>query len=544
MKKIKFLVVALIAFFAFGINANAKNELYDINMDIYIDNNGDALINEKWNVNATSGTEMYHPYFNLGNSYISDFNVSEGEILYQSVDSWDVEDSFFDKTYKNGIHAISDGIELCWGISSYGQHTYNLSYKINNFIYKTSDGYQMLYWTLMPSGMSPTPLNVTITIHADSYFSDSLEMYGYGKDDTKIEISNGSIIMTTNNDTLYSDEYMTLLVKFPGNTFNIIDNTLDNDFQYYLDMSKRDFGNILIYVVLAVIVCIGLFFLILWCKSAEIYNYVGKRKMIFGSSGKKLINKYEYFRDLPCNKDIFRAYWVAEAYNLNKRRTDFLGVILLKWIREKNVTLERKEKGLIYKKDQVSIVLNKGVNISNYLEQKLYQMMYEASNDGVLESREFEKWCRKNYYKISDWFYDVLDEESDKLEKEGKLKLTNVTRYKIFKYEVYEIDDSMKEEAEQFAGLKRFLENFSSIGEKYPIDVFLWEYYLMYAQILGISEQVIKDFKKIYPNEISDITISNVNFVSNISSASISNSSSSGGGGGSFGGGGSGGGIR
>lgn len=544
MKKIKFIVVVLITFFTFCLNVDAKNELYDINMDVYIDSNGNALINETWNINVDSGTEIYHPYFNLGNSYVSDFTVTDGEMEYEYVNTWNVDDSFSDKSYKNGINNVSNGIELCWGISSYGKHTYNVSYKINNFIYKTSDQYQMLYWNLIPKDLSPNPSNVTITIHSDSYFPDDLEMYGYGKGGTKLEVSNGSIIMTTDNDTLYSDEYMTLLVKFSADTFDIVNNTLDNDFQYYLDMSKEGSGNIFISIILIVLSSVGFGFIILWCKSSDVYRVVGKRKIGYGSSGKELTNKYEYFRDLPCNKDIFRAYWVADAYKLNKNHTDFLGVILLKWIKEKNVSLERKEKGLINKKDEVSIVFNSDANMSNYLEKKLYSMMYEASNDGILETKEFEKWCRKNYYKISDWFCDVLDYENDKLMEEGKLKLTNITRYKIFKYKVYEVDDSMKEEAEQFAGLKRFLENFSSISEKYPVEVIWWEYYLMYAQILGIAKQVIKDFKKIYPDEISDVAISNVNFVSNISSTSASSSSSAGGGGGSFGGGGSGGGVR
>ena len=93
----------------------------------------------------------------------------------------------------------------------------------------------------------------------------------------------------------------------------------------------------------------------------------------------------------------------------------------------------------------------------------------------------------------------------------------------------------------------------------------MWEYYLIYAQILGIADKVAKQFKKLYPELIenneygytySDFifihAISHTGMTSAISSKSRAESyssggggfSSGGGGGGSFGGGGGGGGFR
>ena len=36
-------------------------------------------------------------------------------------------------------------------------------------------------------------------------------------------------------------------------------------------------------------------------------------------------------------------------------------------------------------------------------------MIYEASKDGILENKEFEKWCSKHYEKILNWFDKILD---------------------------------------------------------------------------------------------------------------------------------------
>ena len=111
------------------------------------------------------------------------------------------------------------------------------------------------------------------------------------------------------------------------------------------------------------------------------------------------------------------------------------------------------------------------------------------------------------------------------------------------------------------SGLKKFLNEFSNIHEREPIEVNLWEEYLMYAQIFGIAKKVAKEFKKLYPDIITDEYYNDVVFIHTISyngvhAASVAKSraesyssggggfSSGGGGGGSFGGGGGGGGFR
>ena len=124
----------------------------------------------------------------------------------------------------------------------------------------------------------------------------------------------------------------------------------------------------------------------------------------------------------------------------------------------------------------------------------------------------------------------------------------------------------MMEEAEHMAGLKKFLKEFSMIDTREPIEVNLWNEYLMYAQIFGIAKEVADQFKKLYPEVIQDMerygyTYSDIYFIHHITtdgmkSASVAKQraesyssggggfSSGGGGGGSFGGGGGGGGFR
>jgi len=93
--------------------------------------------------------------------------------------------------------------------------------------------------------------------------------------------------------------------------------------------------------------------------------------------------------------------------------------------------------------------------------------------------------------------------------------------------------------------------------DKEAIEVMLWEEYLMYAQIFGVADKVAKQFKKLYPEVITDYDYESVVFVRNVSYSGIRSAntakqraqsyssggggfSSGGGGGGSFGGGGGG----
>ena len=184
------------------------------------------------------------------------------------------------------------------------------------------------------------------------------------------------------------------------------------------------------------------------------------------------------------------------------------------------------------------------------LEIELFEMMQKASVDGILESNEFTKWCKTHYDKILKWFNRVIDDETSKYVNRGLI----TEESKLFG-KVYNVSDDLKEDALKVAGLKKFLNEFSNISDRESIEVKLWEYYLMYAQIFGIAKKVAKEFKKLYPDILTDETYNDIMFMHTISANGVSAASaaksraesyssggggfsSGGGGGGSFGGGG------
>lgn len=180
MKKfyVSLFLVFIVFFFLFIGNVEA-NSIDSISMDIYVDNNGNAKVTEVWNCNATQGTEIYHPYYNLGNSKITDFTVSENNTTYTNIEKWNTSASFDYKSYKNGINYISNGVELCFGISSYGKHTYTLKYTITNFVSELKDS-QMIYWTLIPYDFSNSIGSVYVKIYSKFDYNSETPVWGYG----------------------------------------------------------------------------------------------------------------------------------------------------------------------------------------------------------------------------------------------------------------------------------------------------------------------------------------------------------------------------
>lgn len=531
------------------------NDIKSINMDIFIDNNGNANITEVWQADLDSGTEGYKPYYNLGNSTIENYQVSLGSNQFQTLSYWDVDASFSEKSYKAGINEVNNGYELCFGISKYGNNTYTLNYTITNFVSRVEDA-DMVYWQLIPYELSDKPEHVYIKIHSDFAYSDNLPVWGYGYGDDNNEgyayVYDGYVEMTKEG-SLDSDEYMTVLIKFPKGTFTLND-TLDNDFDYYLDMAEggaynyhdtTSFSEVIGYIFAIIVDCLPFVIIVL------VSIFVAKNSNGYGTKNVKIsknirdVKDAPYFRDIPLNKDIFKAYWVACQFRLVQNKTDFLGAILLKWLKNGNIENIKDEK------NNKKLKLISSDNLTP-LEVELYEMIHTASGDGILEKNEFTKWCKNHYNKILKWFNKVIDDTTIVFTNDNLINETN---------EVYYVREEMKTYGMQMAGLKNFLNDFSNIKDREAMEVKIWDEYLIYAQIFGIAKKVAEEFKKLYPDIITDDYYDDIIFIHMISyegvhAASVAKSraesyssggggfSSSGGGGGSFGGGGGGGGFR
>lgn len=514
MKKVfKILFFALLAYALFTLGKTVSaNSINRISMDIFVDSNGNANVTETWNCYSNQSTEIYHPYYNLGNSEITNLSVSMDSTQFETLSSWDTSASFDEKAYKAGINRVSNGVELCWGISEYGTNTYRVNYTVTNFVSNLTDS-QMIYWTLIPYDFSDSIGQVFINISSDLYFPSSIDVWGYGNEGGTAYVDNGTITMTSEG-TLNRNEYMTILVKLPSGTFNT-KNNLNQNFEYYYNLAEEGVNrnetveNTVITILPFIIFIIIMVFAIVTSKLGSSQE----QRLNFENNGNKLPKTKDipYFRDIPCNKDLFRAFFIGYQFKIVKKRTDLLGSVILKWVRDKKVTL-KKDEG---KSSKMSIILNEELisSLEDEEEQKLYKMFLEASKDGILEDSEFTKWCNTNYSKILGWFDTIIDKEKDKLVKDGLLLEKPKTLFKSAKYTV---TPELRQQALNIAGLKKYLNDYTLISEREAPDVVLFEDYLILAQMFGIADKVAENFKKLYPDLITETNFysyDNINFV-------------------------------
>lgn len=543
MKNFKYILFILFGLFL--LNPVYADTIYRVDMDVYLNKNGSANITEIWDVKADSGSEWYKQLYDMGNQTLSDFKVSmDGtDLIYKE---WDIDESLNEKSGYYGINYVNDGLELCFGKSDMQRHTFTLTYTLSNVIFNTSEN-QILYQTLLPN---VTLDNFYVKVRSYYEFPNSLDVWGYGYKGYAY-VYDGYIEMSNDENVSLSNDYVVLLVKFPQNTFET-NNSYEKIEKFddvekmaeegsYIYKEKLDVGELIASIISFVLSALVPITIIVAAILNDNNSKYGTKNLKFGKKAKNLKGA-PYFREIPLNKNIFSAYWIACQYNLIKQNTDFLGAILLKWLKDgniENVTVESK----ILKKEQRAVKLLNKNNLTE-LEIELYDMMMIASKDGILESNEFTRWCKNHYTKILKWFNKVIDDETMKYVSKNLIEVQK----KSFST-VYVVSDYLKEDALKMAGLKKFLNDFSNIKDRESIEVKLWEEYLIYAQIFGIAKKVAKEFKKLYPDVITDDYYNDIIFIHTISYQGVSAASvaksraesySAGGGGMSFGGGGGG----
>ena len=544
--KIIFLALGLFIFLGL-FNATKAANFENIDISIYVDEYGTGHVREKWIVNYDDvdddylPTELYHPYYNLGNSEIINLTVSDNRgNEFETLDKWDVDMNFKEKTNKCGLNKISKGVEICWGIGSYQNTIYTAQYDITNFVSNLTDGSQMIYWTLIPHDFSSPIAYSEITIYGAQSFDSMTPVWGYGNYGGVCRINNVGEVYMCAQDGLGTKEYMTILARFPEGTFAEAKNNLDHDFGYYLDMAEKDAIHYEKMDKIELITIISFLGIVSFVVIGLIVS------LIINSSPRRIKKNIPYYREIPYNGDLFRAYAISRLYRINPKESDLLGALLLKWQKDEIISIEN----LTGKKSQTEIRFLKGKDykFENKHENKIYNYFITASQDNILSKKEIKKYGQKNFGKLNAILSKLLKEESAKIHGENLLKGKNPTYFRTPKKK--ELTDKFLEEANKLMGLKKYLKDYSLIDERRPIEVKLFEDYLIFAQLLGIADKVKEQFSKIYPDMITStpyktydnytLYIHTSNYLYSSSASSYYGGYSSGGGGFSSGGGGGG----
>ena len=521
-------ILLLATIFVFSITNVKANTIYNIDVDVYIDNNGNANITETWKVKGSNGTEWYHPLRDLEkeNYKLSNFTVSmDGMPL--TYKTWNVNESLSEKSGYYGINYAGQDTELCFGKKDYNEHTFVLNYDIDNFIYNVDDA-QVMYWTFFPKFQKVDFKRYTITIKSFYEFPDTLDVWSFGHK-SYYYAKDGIVFFTNSEDSDLNGNYVVGLVKFPLNTFNTT-NTNSNfqTFDQILNAANEgtfeyDYGNKLT-IWQKIWNFIKGFFWLIPMIIIGIISAIAASKSGYGYKGNKTIDKKTVpnFRDIPCNKDIYYANALLFLNNFDYKETNILGAIILKWVKQEKVGFIKQDTG-VFKKEQNCLDLRKQPKFDpGSREERLFNIMYEASEDGILEPKEFSRWAKRNYDSFFSIFKGIKDDEVNKLRSERHI-YTRTNKEECKKHNV--MDDKIYEDSKQLYGLKKFLKEFSSIDTKETLEVHIWEEYLMFAYLFGIADAVAKQLKNLYPelmeqNQNMDYTT--IMMINNFSATTVS----------------------
>ena len=558
------LVSSLIAALAFANAVFAVDwDIHDINVNIRLYRDGSAIVNEIWNLTAGEGTEVYVPRTNLGDIEISDFSVSDetGEI-YTFESRWDTERSLARKAGRCGFNRIARGLELCWGLGSYGTHTYNVRYKMSNVV-KSLNDYDMLHLQLVNDELAAPPTHVKVTIEAQNAQLDTswVRAWGFGFiGNTSFE--DGKVVLESTEHFRYESSVIALL-RFDKGVFES-ESVQDKDFQTVLDRafkgsdfedrSQKTWKEKLRDLLLSFGTVLLMFFIFLLpffrMLNGDKLSRRQKRKILGGPA-----DKVAWYRDLPFRGDIYKTDYILDLLETKRQSNGLVSAMILRMIEQGYLLVSKDDK------DKVEISFNESKDTSQLGQHELglYDMMRQASgSDLILQDKEFSKWSQRtrNQDTIRLWVNGI------NLDEKRALKADNVVSGKKF-------SESGKIEAQRVMGFKNFLNDFTLSSERESVEVGLWKDYLVYAALYGIADKVAKELKDIDPKVFEQVmaydytTFNDVVRMTNSLSRSLTNAryapqaysgptggfkgfggGTSFGGGGGFSGGGHGGGVR
>ena len=498
----------------FYCNILFANNVRDIDILVDINNDGSATISQSWDGDFYEGTECYIP-IKIDRNDISNFNVSLNNRTYTYDGKWNVNNSFEQKSYHCGINELGDSIELCFGISKYGQNKYIFQYKIKDFIksYVDYDGFN--YMLLNPNlSIYPSKVDCVVRMANGTKLSkDNSAIWAYGLSG-EVAFDNGYIHAYSNSKISGSDHLILVMslqkgIITPQKSVNdyfedvIFEANKGSDYEHYYyesdyynsynDNQDRMF-NILFY---GAIVLFFVFYIV------AIINNVIK-----WYQKKSFYKNCVYFRDVPNNKDMTMTYALIKDFSHKQiKETNIFGALLLQMIYDKNLDEETVSTVGFFGNEKTNTNLVLKNRPTEEFKAKLYDILAVASNgNGILEENEFSNYAKHNFEKLNDFLSDFYFAGRNALSQNQCYK-------KIFTKDICYLTDIGKSQLTEAIGLKKFLEDFTMIDEREIKEVSIWDSYLVYATLFGVSDKVIKQMKKVYPQELIDQQQVNIDYL-------------------------------
>jgi len=483
---------------------SAAQEIRSVDVTVYINEEGDAYVEQVWDVNVVSGTEWYIPIENLDGMAVRGLSVKEnGNKFIQEGNEWDSDRSLAQKAGRCGIiEKGRNAVELCWGMGSYGDHVWTAGFTVLGLVQSLED-YDAFNFMFINPGMMAPPQRASVTFmllqDGAAFTSDNTLFWFFGSEGNSELREDGTIRFETSS-PMSRDGSVICMMRFERGLFKP-SAVKKSSFQ---KMQKKafkgssyeggsgggksvsgivDFGLSIIEIILIaafalVLIGIPLLFLFAFIKDL-ILKATGRMwsPKFFGSSK---IEGWE--RRAPFGGSIPVATFLLDkghrlmvAGSHNERS---IGAYFLKWIQDGIVVPVKAADGHYDMQFPEA-----SPKFGSKCEEKLYQRSLAAAGENrILEKGEFDSWAKKNYRALAGL--------PDSISKEGERR-----------YDSFSGDKTA--EAAKLLKFRNYLKEFTLSGERAVPEVSLWGEYLIFAQVFGMADKVAKGFAKMYPDQFS-----------------------------------------
>ena len=492
MKRI--LVLAALLFCSLGLLAQ---EIRSIDIDVYINDEGDAYIQQRWDVTVVRGTEWYIPIENLNGSEVLGLSVEEDGVEFADDGRhWDSSRSLSEKAGRCGIiDKGKNGVELCWGQGSMGDHKWTAGFVVTGLVQSLKD-YDAFNFMFVNTDLIANPQHASICFHRldDKPFTEEETRFWVFGCEGESELREDGTIFFETDRSFRNGGSLIVMMRFEKGIFNS-QNVKNINFSKmqkkafkgsdYKKKPKLSFEDLIEYIVGGVFVLgvllaiLGIIFLIIRDLVLKMTGRVWKPE-VFGSAKPDGWNREAPFKgSIPVAtwlmKDGTRLVFAGDHY---ERR---MGAYFLKWIADGTLTPVKAADGhfdLAFPAEEPAF--------TDDCEVQLYRKALAASGENrILENGEFKAWANKHSSALVNWPKSV--------ENEGKAKLSKYTDNKV-------------SEARKLLQFKNFLSEFTLAREREVPEVGLWGQYLVFAQLFGIADKVSKGLSKLYPDQFAEFS--------------------------------------
>ena len=199
----------------------------------------------------------------------------------------------------------------------------------------------------------------------------------------------------------------------------------------------------------------------------------------------------ERSNEIPLKGNVFANWWVVEhavfiSLRSKKNERNLLAAFILKWVLEGKMNVIPTTR-----KRRATMGLRLDEPFTDRTEMNLYEMLLAASgNDYVLESKEFERWARRNY--------KLIDQYPRRADIRGK-------RYLIAKGYMGEDKKgvpAMHPQLCQSIEFKNYLKSLDlSLNQPKPNQ---WKDFLVIGALYGFTDKILKQLKAQLPTSFRD----------------------------------------